>query len=387
MASEGGRAGVDLSQRLQAEPHRFSFFQAVRLAECAAREWAASEQPFPNGRRRPSGSVGRDCLPEEEAVRFRTLPTLAFPGCEVAKVELPGLSGDGKYPPMDVVVSFLGLIGANGVLPHHYTALLLKQIRHDCFWLRDWLDVFQHRMVSQFYRAWEKYRLPIAFEYFQAEARRQRSALQLEDAGHGAPKPESGDDPVSWGLYCLVGQGTGGLRGRLEVPDTAFLYYAGQFSHQPRNASSLQGLLVDYFGLPAEVRQLQGQWLMLSDDDLAEIGGRGGRNNEPGKTLIVGRRVWDVQSKFRVRVGPLSYAQFCRLMPSGDSLRPICQLARVYVGPELDFDVQPVLKAAEVPKCSLRRQGERSRLGWNTWVHSRPMRRDVDDAVFSLDEL
>ncbi len=394
MASQGRPEGADLSERLLREPHRFSFFQAARLAELIARERAA-EDP-----RRPCGPVGRDSLPEEEAVRFRALVSLAFPGSEVAQVEAPNGTGRDTPAPLEMVVSFLGLIGPNGVLPHHYTALILQRtLREKDFSLRDWFDVFGHRIVSQFYRAWEKYRLPFAFERFQLEARGPRpgSFSREPPASAGGARAggsrlnfgrrEGPDDPITWGLYCLVGLGTGGLRGRLEVPDAAFLYYAGQFAHMPRNATSLQALLEDYFGVPTEVRPLQGQWLMLSEEDTARIAGREGRNNQPGQTLIVGRRVWDVQSKFRVRVGPLSYAEFRRLMPSGDGLRPLCQLARMYVGPELDFDVQPVLRAAEVPPCRLRRGGERSRLGWNTWVHSRPMTRDVDDAVFGLDEL
>jgi type VI secretion system protein ImpH len=391
MAPQVRRASADLSERLHDEPYRFSFFQAVRLAELIARD----------DLRRPCGSVGRDSPPEAEAVHFRTQPSLAFPGSQVTRVELPNGEGGDKLSPLEMVVSFLGLIGPNGVLPHHYTALLLwRTIREKDNSLRDWLDVFQHRIVSQFYRAWEKYRLPFAFERFRAEARPRRGSTgegsgvftfpSPPTATPNAPtaaRPEQADDPITRGVYCLVGLGTGGLRGRLTVPDAAFLYYAGQFAHQPRNATSLRGLLEDYFGLPTEVRTLQGQWLVLGEEDTARIAGRGGRNNQPGQTLIVGRRVWDVQSKFRLRVGPLSYQQFRQLMPSGEGLRPLCQLTRMYVGPELDFDVQPVLWAREVPACRLGRAGERSRLGWNTWVHSRAMRRDVDDAVFSLGEL
>src|SRR5262249_10728187 len=134
----------------------------------------------------------------------------------------------------------------------------------------------------------------------------------------------------------------------------------------------------------------QGQWLYLGEQDRSRMSGRKGgrgRNNRPGIDLVVGRRVWDVQSKFRVRVGPVGYAEFRRLMPSGDRLKAFCQLTRTYVGAGLDFDVQPVLKAAEVPLCRLASSGERSRLGWNTWAHSRAMTRDVDDAVFSASGL
>ena len=65
------------------------------------------------------------------------------------------------------------------------------------------------------------------------------------------------------------------------------------------------------------------------------------------------------------------------------ALRPFVQLTRAYVGPELDFDVQAILRAEEVPKCKLGRGGIEARLGYNTWLHVRPMERDADQAVFA----
>ncbi len=99
---------------------------------------------------------------------------------------------------------------------------------------------------------------------------------------------------------------------------------------------------------------------------------------------MIGARVWNVTSKFRIRLGPLSYAQFRRFIPSGDALEPVSQLVRQYVGGEFDFDVQPVLRGEEVPWCRLGgNPADAARLGWNTWVRSGPFDRDVDDAVFS----
>jgi type VI secretion system protein ImpH len=364
MAAENGREGVDLSERLLREPHRFDFFQAVRLLE-----WIARERARPDGQR-PGAPVGQDAAPEREVVRFRALPSLGFPASPVAQVRQPAAEDGAAWPPpAEMVVSFLGLTGPSGALPQHYTTLLLRRIRERDYALRDFLDLFNHRLVSLFHRAWEKYRLPFAYERH-----------KLGPAGEEA-------DLATWGLYCLAGLGTAGLRGRLEVPDEAFLFYAGHFAHCPRSAAALEGILEDYFELPVRVQPLQGQWLALGAEERSRVPGPGcpkGRNNRLGADLVVGQRVWDVQSKFRVRVGPLGYDEFRRLMPSGDRLVPLHQLTRTYVGPDLDFDVQPVLRAAEVPWCRLRTTGERSRLGWNTWARSRGMGRDVDDAVFSV---
>ena len=92
----------------------------------------------------------------------------------------------------------------------------------------------------------------------------------------------------------------------------------------------------------------------------------------------------DIQGKFRIRVGPLRLGMFERLMPDGDMLRPLWHLVRLYAGPELDFDVQPILAAQDVPAFEMK--GKRARLGWNTWARTRQPPRDAEEAVFRLRE-
>ncbi len=367
MAAESGRTGARLSERLFQEPYRFDFFQAVRLLE---RLLAERAQGDPRQRRAP---VGYD-QPEQELVRFRAQNSLSFPPAPIIQIKQPRPRDplpDGEPPP-EMTVSFMGLTGPVGVMPHHYTALLLRRVREKDFSLRDFLDLFNHRVLSLFYRAWEKYRLPFAYE---------RSRLT---AGEGK------DDGITRGLYCLVGMGTGGLRDRQEFADEAFLYYAGLFAHFPRSAGSLEGLLGDYFQLPIEVHQFQGRWLTLRPEDCTILPSSQipqGMNLQLGIETVAGDRIWDIRSTFRIRVGPLGIQQFRSLMPSTHGLRALSQMVRMYVGPELDFDVQLVLRPAEVPACRLGSEElpDRPRLGWNTWIHSAQFPREVEDAVFAAE--
>jgi type VI secretion system protein ImpH len=364
MASASRRESASVSEQLFQHPQRFDFFQAVRLLERIADERAQDE---PGYRRWP---VGEDHAPQKEVVRFRALPSHRFPPTSISALHRTTAAGpDEAEPPPEMVVTLMGMTGPSGVLPQHYTQLIIDRIRRKDYALRDFLDLFHHRTISQLFRAWEKYRFPFAYE---------RTALQSEGRQ---------EDAFTGGLYCLVGWGAAALRNRLEVSDESFLYYAGHFAHYPRTARGLHCLVEDYFGLPTEVLQFYGQWLYLSREDQSSLPSAvdsNGANNRLGVNVVVGERVWGVENKFRLRLGRLGYEQFRRFTPQGDLLVPLCQLVRAYVGPDLDFDIQLVLKAQEVPPCRLERaRADAPHLGWNTWLCSQPLARDADDAIFS----
>lgn len=342
-----------LRVELATAPHLFDFFQAVRLLHRWARDDAGGTP------RRP---VGEDFPPAEEVVRFRVLPTLRFPAGEVHEF------GEQTGVPPEMTVTFLGLVGPGGVLPRHYTQLIIERVRRRDYSLRDFLDLFHHRAISLFYRAWEKYRFPIGIERASEDA-------QL--------------DSFTRCLLCLTGLGTQGLRGRQLVPDEVLLFYGGHFAHYPRNAIGLERVIGDYFGLPVEVRQFEGRWLHLEAKDQTRLPAGnvlGRRYHRLGDEALVGDRVWSVEHRFRVRVGPLTYAMFRRLTPAGDLLRPMCQLIRSYAGPDFEFDVQLVLEASETPPCRIGLAGDHAaRLGWDAWSRNRAYVVAVDDAVFEVD--
>jgi type VI secretion system protein ImpH len=102
-------------------------------------------------------------------------------------------------------------------------------------------------------------------------------------------------------------------------------------------------------------------------------------NNQLGVSAVAGTRVWDQQAKFILRVGALSYTDFCRFLPHGDAFRPLIELARYCSGQEFDFDVQLILKAPEVPWCRL----GSGQLGFTSWLKTCEFERDADQVVFS----
>ncbi len=339
MATPRGREGPPVAEVLAREPYRFEFFQAVRLL----------------GRLHPGRRpVGRTGPAREEVARFRTWVSLAFPPSEVVRLDAARTEGG----PASLTVAFLGLVGPVGVLPQHYTEALMARNRAGDSTASAFLDLFHHRMISLFYRAWEKYRPAMARE-------------------------RGEEDRLARYLFALMGLGTPGLRGRNAFDDAALLAHASAFAQRRRPAGTLEAVLVETFGVPVTVEQYVGRWLPLDLADRSTMG-RLGKHNGLGTSLMLGARAWDVQGKFRLRVGPLPIGRFLAFDPDGDDLRDLSQMARMFVDAELDFDVQVVLNAEDVPPCKLSTEpGAGARLGRTAWLKSRPFARDADEAIFA----
>ena len=363
MAGTGGEQKSDLMGELLLNPEQFEFFQAVRLIERAAAEQAGGRVV-----NRIGGSEG----PQNEAVKFRALASLSFPPGQISAISQPAEKSSGArgVSPLEMTIPFMGLTGPAGVLPEHYTSLVIERshLRTKDYALREFLDLFNHRMVSLFFRAWEKYRFPFAYE-------------RNQQAGH------LDDDLFTSCLYCLAGIGSRSLRDQHAFDDQAILYFGGFFASRFRNAVSLEQMLGSYFDLEAEVLQFQGQWLYLTEESqscMPSSTRRSGLNLSLGDTAVAGSRVWDLQSRIRIRLGPLSWEQFSRLLPGTAGLSCIKEIIRLYLDINLDFDVQLILRREDVPLCRLTAEDDVGPLlGWNTWVGAAPeMRNPACDAVF-----
>jgi type VI secretion system protein ImpH len=321
------------------EPYRFEFFQAVRVLERLLGE-----------RKAP----GRFANPQTEVVRFGAHNTAVFPASEIQSLQWR----EGRAPLM--VVNFMGLTGPEGVLPLYYTQFVAERVRAKDTAVRDFLDIFNHRMISLFYQAWERYRFTVQYE-----------------RGEG--------DRLSQYLLDLIGLGTKGLRDRQAVPDLSLVYYAGLLGQRPRSALALRQLVEDYFEVPAEVVQFAGAWYRLDVPTRCRLDAGATESEQLAVGAVVGDEVWDEQSRVRLRLGPLGLEQYQDFLPTGTAYEPLRALVRFFAGNEFDFEVQLVLKREEVPGCELGRGDQTApRLGWITWAKSAAMRRDPDDTVLEL---
>jgi type VI secretion system protein ImpH len=257
-----------------------------------------------------------------------------------------------------MTVAFMGLVGPSGVLPRVYTELAMERRRAGDRTPAAFFGIFEHRAVSLFYRAWEKYHFVVTRE-------------------------RGGRDTLSECVFDLTGLGRGPLRNRHEFPDDALLFYAGLFAQRHRPAVVLEALLRDYFEVPVTVQQFAGRWLRLAPGDRSTVGAAG-EHNGLGVSTVLGQKVWDEQGMIRVRLGPLTFQEFLAHQPDGPSSLPLAQMVRLFVDSELDVQLQLVLRADEVPACRLTSApGSGPRLGRYAWLKSKEFDHDVDDAVFT----
>ncbi|MFB3813505.1 MAG: type VI secretion system baseplate subunit TssG [Terriglobales bacterium] len=344
MATAGRAVDSDLDRAmlkalLEAEPFRFHFFQAVRLLErvCPERQ-----------------SVGNFVVPDREVARFAVHQSTSFPASEIQALTIP----DDKPPRM--AVNFMGLTGPLGLLALYYSEYVIQRVRAKDTALRDFLDIFNHRAISLFYRAWEKYRFGVAYE------RGER-------------------DPLARQLLALIGLGTAKLEHRQKVEDESLVYYAGLFAQQPRSAAALQQILADYFEVPVEVEQFAGAWYKLDRKSQTWLNESGAYTEVLGFGTVLGDEVWDQQSVVRLKFGPLTLRQYLQFLPTGSAWEPLHALVRFYFNEQLDFELQLILKREETPRCELGAEGDEApRLGWVTWNKTAPIERDPGDAVLRL---
>jgi type VI secretion system protein ImpH len=333
------RARLGLAERsLREEPHSFGFFQAVRLLE----------RLFPDRAR-----VGQFEDPGREVVRFGVSSALAFPASEIQELDI---AEDG---PARMRVNFFGLTGPQGVMPHAYTLLVQDRLRERDTALRDFLDLFHHRIISLFYQAWRKHQFTVA----------------QEDRTH---------DRLNEHLLDLIGLGPASARGHLALPDDALIYRAGLIAPQPRGAASLQQLIEDFFDVTAVVEQFAGGWYGVSAQDRCAVGGAEDAGNRLGGA-VVGDEIRDTQARVRVRLGPLTRERYDEFLPGGTGYRELASMLRFYSHDQFEFEVQLILSAEDVPGVRLGDGTEDPRLGWSTWIRSTERAIDSDETLLTLD--
>lgn len=316
---------------LKAEPARFDFFQAVRILEAAHPQRVA---------------LGRGRRSAEETVRLSQPPFLTHPPGDLAGLE----QASDSY--LKLSTYLFGLFGPQGPLPIAVTAHARARARqHGDPTFAHFADIFHHRMIALFYRAWAAARPAIEHDRGQDGRFRERVA-------------------------GLIGIGPAAFRDRQPLPDRFLLHIAGLAllgSHPPE---ALERALQLFFRVPARIVELVGAWLDIPPHCWSRLGAA-----QLGHDAVLGKASFQRTHRFRVRLGPLGLPSFMGFLPVGAALPVLTALVRSLQGLEHDWDLQLVLAKAEVPTARLGDPG--TRLGWTSWLGSRERLVDADDLVLA----
>lgn len=324
---------------LEDETFRMEFFQAVRLL-----------QRMEQGR----SPIGYFLPPGGEAVRFSTKNSLSFPPSQLYSLERD------KTGQLELMVQFMGVCAAVTIMPHAYTEYMLLLLKNKDEAMADFFDLFNHRMVSLFYRGWEKYRFFIGYE-------------------------SGREDNLTPRIMDFLGMGTAGLSERTVMPDEAFMAYSGLLSRHTRTASGLRQILEDYFGVSVTIVQFAGTWRFLPQEDHTIFTGSNRASERLGVGTVVGSEVWDHHGRIRIRIGPLGFDQYISFLPGANAHRDLEAWVRFYSSGQYEAEVQLVLRKGEAPPCELGLRGPSGpRLGLASWLKTKPLLVDPGDALFLL---
>lgn len=326
MGAEDRQPNPDLKEtleRLEAEARRFSFFRLVYSLE---RLFPASP---------PMGHLGPVA---NERIRLRADTSLTFSSSDVAQLAYA------KYPDgierARLTESFMGLYGTVSPLPTHYPeSIALSDYQGGPQPIREFFDVFHHRLVALFFRTWTKYRIAVSYR-------------------------NRGDDPFSRRMFCTVG--LDGFRDH-ETPVHRFLFlkYAPLLASKSRSARGLNVALGDLFGeMGVRIEQFIGHWTLIEKPLRNKMGIM---NNMLGENLTIGRYVFDGSGRYKIVLGPLSYDEYLSFLPGG-SRRPVLKGVVDTFTPGIhDVMLELHVRKEEAPR--LRLGSERpSVLGRTSWL-------------------
>jgi type VI secretion system protein ImpH len=283
----------------------FEFFQAIRLLEDS---WQGH------------GTVRQGL---EKWIRMRPASEMSFPGADIRRCKL---GSDNKF---DLQLNFMGLYGVDAAVPNYFIEFIARD-DESSEPMRKFIDIFCHRLYSQFYLAWKKY----------------RPYTHLEQK----------DSPYLHYLAALSGN-------VVTDSDSVEMGYCGAIGSRVRSATALSGVLSDFMGnVPVNINQFVARWIRI--DEQVSLG-----TEEPnalclGDNSILGNEVLDVSGKVDIVMGPMVSTDVNDLLPGNNRARELGSLVDRFMDPTMNFDV--ILKVEPSDGIGIYLGAKDVVLGWTT---------------------
>ncbi|UQZ90376.1 type VI secretion system baseplate subunit TssG [Deltaproteobacteria bacterium Smac51] len=306
---------------LNLNPGNFAFAQAVRLV----RKKLGGDESLPL------------CAPgSADNLRFRVNPDLSFPPSDINSISW---NYEGPSPTVEMTLNLMGLHGAASPLPGYFTEFVTKHQDEESR-LRDFFDLFNHRLICLFFDSWLKYRYHFQYR-------------------------ENASDRLSKRFFSFLGLGHDRLRESEDLDYTRLLSYMGLIAFNGESVGSLETILRHYFAhsevyiTPCVVRRVT-----IPEDQRT---GLGQRNSGLSLNCVIGETIIDQTGKFRISIRDLNWRVFNTFLPSGDTFPRLGSLVRFVLRSQLSYDVELHLKREEIPPLIIGGDTQ-VRLAWSTWL-------------------
>jgi type VI secretion system protein ImpH len=298
-------------------PGRYAFVQAMHVASRYLRQ-----QSLPA---------------KHDGCRFSVNPSLAFPPADIESLSI--LEPENGGPRIDMMLNLLGMHGADSPLPAYFTEYV-AQHSEDPDPLRDFFDIFNHRIIRILYAVWGKYR------YY-------------------ANYAQHAEDPLSQRFYGFIGAGMEETRAAINIQWPRLMAYMGLIAMSGDAEGSLESILRHYFNhrdiviIPCIRR-----WVAIPADQQTVLGVR---NYIVGENFILGNEILDQSGKFRIRIDNLDWQTFLSFLPCYTKFEELKSVVNFVLKSRLSFDVELKLKLGEIRPWIPGDDTHGTLLGWSTW--------------------
>ncbi|OAT23785.1 type VI secretion system baseplate subunit TssG [Proteus myxofaciens] len=245
--------------------------------------------------------LGSTQNPQKDPIRFRPHRGMGFPVTEIKGTDKDDIYRNSLYP--SIRTTFLGLYGVTSPLPTSYSDNI-AQHRDGTEALTDFLDIFNHRITTQFYRIWRKYSYPATFE-------------------------SGGKDETSQYLYSLIGLGIPGSSSHIQTSISRFLALLGTMRLPTRTTEGVMSLIrllapnTDAEIKPHDLRRIeQEKMTSLSCQQPITLA------NKP----VLGQYAIDVNSQIHIKLYTTDPKEAKEWLPDGTLYLDFMALLHVYLG-------------------------------------------------------
>lgn len=318
--------------QIASQPYKFDYFSVLRQLEAVY------------GHRT---LLGKASSPKSEPIRITQEATLSFAPRNIHALRI-------THSHVEISIHGFGLFGPSGPLPLHMTeyAYERKHQYGDHSWI-GFANMLQHRLALLFYRAWAN-----------GQSIHSVDKNAQDTFGTFISSLNSLSFRQKYGPTTQI------------IHEYATRSFAGFISTQSKSADNLQHILEHYFHAPVYISTNIGRWVKVAEHEQSSLGNS---NFSLGDGLLLGNKLYDIKSKFRITIGPLNLKEYQSFFKKSYNTERLHEWVLLLLGQEFQWDIQPVLSQSEVPKFGLKGKNQ---LGLSTWLGR--VNRNTSDLIVSV---